>query len=78
MPMARKIHFETVPLSVARKIALQEHLLSHPHAQRCEICEQFVELETCKIDELGRAVHNDCYVGKLAGGSNGPMPSSLS
>jgi hypothetical protein len=31
----------------------------------CWICGNRVSLEGCKIDELGRAVHDDCYVAKL-------------
>ena len=31
----------------------------------CKICGMPVCLETCKIDEHGRAVHEDCYVEKL-------------
>lgn len=28
----------------------------------CTICDRLVSLETCKIDEDGRAVHQGCYV----------------
>jgi hypothetical protein len=33
-----------------------------PH---CWICGNVVSLEKCKIDEHGRAVHEDCYVAKI-------------
>jgi|HubBroStandDraft_6_1064221.scaffolds.fasta_scaffold25895_6 hypothetical protein len=29
---------------------------------RCFICKESVNLEECKTDEHGRAVHEDCYV----------------
>jgi len=29
---------------------------------RCAICDRLVPLESCKIDEEGRAVHAGCYV----------------
>jgi hypothetical protein len=29
-----------------------------------------VQLESCKIDERGQPVHEDCYVAKLAPGSS--------
>jgi hypothetical protein len=32
----------------------------------CPLCNQLVGLETCKIDEQGRAVHEDCYARKVA------------
>ena len=32
----------------------------------CCICEEPVELETAKTDEYGRAIHEACYVLKLA------------
>lgn len=31
----------------------------------CKICGIGVSLETCKVDEYGRAVHENCYVEKL-------------
>ena len=34
-------------------------------APGCKICGMPVCLETCKIDEYGRAVHENCYVEKL-------------
>lgn len=30
-------------------------------AARCAICERLCELETCVVDERGRAVHKSCY-----------------
>jgi hypothetical protein len=31
----------------------------------CALCNSPVELETCKTDERGKAVHEECYVRKL-------------
>lgn len=31
----------------------------------CPICNEAVTLETCKINEDGQAIHEDCYVGKI-------------
>jgi len=41
----------------------------------CWICGNRVSLERCKIDEHGRAVHEDCYVAKIAL-QNGNTPQS--
>jgi hypothetical protein len=32
---------------------------------RCSICNEPVKLETAKTDEDGKAVHEDCYVGRI-------------
>jgi hypothetical protein len=31
----------------------------------CALCNSPVELETCKIDERGSAVHEECYVRRM-------------
>jgi hypothetical protein len=31
----------------------------------CALCNSPVELETCKVDERGSAVHEECYVRKI-------------
>jgi hypothetical protein len=38
---------------------------SKPLPRMCWICGKTVELEDCKIDEHGLAVHEDCYVAKI-------------
>jgi hypothetical protein len=43
---------------------------THP---RCGICNQLCELETCVVDERGRAVHKSCYHQALT--SNVMVPS---
>jgi len=37
---------------------------NHPYC--CWICGNEVDLKTCKIDECGLAVHEDCYAVKVA------------
>src|SRR5215472_11049585 len=36
------------------------------HTYYCWICGNAVDLQTCKTDEYGMAVHENCYVAKLA------------
>jgi hypothetical protein len=43
-----------------------------PLPKICWICGKAVTLEDCKVDEYGMAVHEDCYVAKLA--LNGGRP----
>jgi hypothetical protein len=31
----------------------------------CPLCNNAVELETCQIDESGKAIHEECYLRKL-------------
>jgi len=38
--------------------------LDNPH---CAICGKPCNLETCKTDEQGNAVHEECLVAKIAG-----------
>jgi hypothetical protein len=64
--MKTRTHFEQVPLSVVKKIAQEKALSSASNLVACAICGAPVELERCKINEGGRAVHEKCYVEKLA------------
>ena len=59
----RNTHFEQVPISVVKKVVGLE--LLRPLAY-CAICNKPVELERCKTDEAGDAVHEDCYVSKVS------------
>jgi len=36
------------------------------HPTMCWICGKVVDLKTCKTDEHGNAVHEQCYAAKLA------------
>ena len=40
---------------------------------QCAICKTPVNLEQCKVDEYGQAVHEDCYIRKIGG--HAPMAS---
>ena len=40
--------------------------VSRPQNKTCWICGRAVCLETCKTDEAGCAVHEECYVAKIA------------
>jgi len=60
-----KTHFEQVPIAVAMKVAREEALSSPTRYASCAICDAPVELERCKTDETGRAVHANCYVAKV-------------
>jgi hypothetical protein len=42
----------------------------------CSICKKLVDLKTCKTDEDGYAIHEECYVPKLieASRANSPTP----
>lgn len=43
----------------------------------CWICDKFVDITTCKIDEHGRAVHEACYIARIAlenSARKGPRP----
>jgi hypothetical protein len=51
---------------------------THPHttAVTCLLCRNLVSLENAKADELGRAVHEDCYVRALTFKSPAPGGST--
>ncbi len=40
--------------------------------QTCWMCGRSIRLEECKIDELGLAVHENCYVAKVRPKSGKP------
>jgi len=37
-----------------------------PHLPICSICNKPVKLETSKVDELGKAIHEGCYLLKVS------------
>jgi hypothetical protein len=45
---------------------IRSNLAFRPKFLVCSICNDAVELETAKIDEVGRPVHEDCYVEKIS------------
>ena len=46
--------------------AKEQRLRGSQAVTTCWICCKPVSLETCKIDEQGRAVHDECYAFKIA------------
>lgn len=61
--------FEQVPVSVARKIARAEETPSSNFVS-CVLCGHAVELEKCKVDENGGAVHEKCYLTRMSRGTS--------
>jgi hypothetical protein len=39
---------------------------SQPNFLLCQLCGKHVALESCKTDENGKAVHDECYARSLA------------
>ena len=62
---AVKTTFEQVPVRLARKIAEQEFREATAGLVSCALCGDPVALELCKIDEFGKAVHQNCYLNSL-------------
>jgi hypothetical protein len=56
---------------------LRSNLAHRPRFRLCSICNEFVELETAKIDEIGNPVHEECYVSKVSLRSIRPPPEAL-
>jgi hypothetical protein len=44
-----------------------------PNFLTCSLCNEFVELETTKLDEFGKPVHEECYAQKVSRGRT-PRP----
>jgi hypothetical protein len=61
-----KTYFEVVPVEVARRVAAKQITAANANSVPCVICGDRVALEHCKIDEDGDAVHEKCYVSKVA------------
>ena len=40
-------------------------ILNRPALPACPICNKEVQLETAKTDEVGRAMHEECYLLRL-------------
>jgi hypothetical protein len=45
---------------------MRSNLAFRPEFLNCSICNEAVELETAKIDEVGKPVHEECYVEKIS------------
>lgn len=61
-----KTTFEQVPIEFARRIAARQISLTTNGLACCAVCGDTVELESCKTDEHGQAVHQKCYIASLA------------
>jgi hypothetical protein len=57
------MQFDTIPIYMAKSAAENSHNRVRPTV--CAICRQPVELEQCKTDERGNAVHEKCYTEKV-------------
>jgi hypothetical protein len=62
--MAKPMRFEQVPLELVKKVAKDEAETSS--GMVCAICGNPVDLELCKTDEDGGAVHEKCYLAKMS------------
>jgi hypothetical protein len=60
-----KTHYEQVPVTLAKEIIARQLEAPRAFLVTCGICGTPVELEDCKIDERGDAVHEKCYVSGL-------------
>jgi len=57
--------FEQVPVALAKSVAFREsHKHRLHHVVTCALCNQPVDIQECKTDERGSAVHEECYVAK--------------
>jgi hypothetical protein len=54
--------FEQVPIELAKKAVEQDLKSANANFVPCVICGKPVELERCKTDENGKAVHEKCYL----------------
>jgi hypothetical protein len=44
---------------------LLSNLAFKPEWSSCSICNEFVELESTKVDDAGKPVHEECYATKV-------------
>jgi len=57
--------FDQVPLELALKVAEREMMAATTMPTSCAVCGNPVDLESCKTDERGKAVHQKCYVAEI-------------
>ena len=70
--------FEQVPVALARQITARQSGIEQSSPVLCGICGTPVELEHCKTNEFGQAVHGKCYASKIAAKKVKPAPLSIS
>ncbi len=52
---------QVCPMSPLNRIFRQPHV----ERPKCPVCNESVALESCKADEDGQAIHEECYVEKV-------------
>jgi hypothetical protein len=70
-----RVTFEQIPVELAKKIAQLEIQRATAGFASCAICGDPVELEKCKTNEFGKAVHQNCYVNSLKQPATRAVPS---
>jgi hypothetical protein len=55
---------------------MRSQLSSRPKFLNCSICNEPVELESSKIDEDGKPVHEECYVQKTSAQATAGPPTT--
>jgi hypothetical protein len=61
-----KTSFQQVPVELVRRIAARQLSPAANGLVSCVVCGDTVELEYCKTDEHGQAIHQKCYIARLA------------
>jgi len=54
------------PFAWRPALPLHSNLARRSRFFPCSICNELVELETAKVDEIGNPVHEECYVQKVS------------
>jgi hypothetical protein len=52
---------------MSRLVQPSENIFEGQWRPECAICKESVDLQESKVDEHGQAIHEECYVSKLAG-----------
>jgi len=60
-----KMNFEQVSLDVVKNLVAGRFDSTASGSLTCRICGNPLQLEDCKADEMGRAVHGPCYLSTL-------------
>lgn len=56
---------------------IHSHLALRPKFLACSLCNEEVELETTKIDESGKPVHEECYVQRVCAQTASRPPTPI-
>jgi hypothetical protein len=59
-------------------VPLHSNIASRRRFFPCSICNEFVQLETAKVDDVGKPVHEECYVQKVSLKSTRPPDNLVS